>query len=856
MIRSEKRSLVAFLAILALMLLAILAPAVFSSKTLFTIDQAPTIFGADYQREMAEAFVGRWSTDALGSGSRGRAFHPTRLLSVLLPPLAYHLASYIADTLLLFFAGVYLLRGRGFRGMAVWLPSIALCFSGYAFSLINAGHRGMFHMMPYAVFCFGALDRGMSRGRLFHFALAGACAGFGIVGQPDVMLLFGLLAVCYGLYRLARTEMNSSRSSGALARRWQGYMLGTVLAGLFFTATSLGQFAHLLSSKLQQREGVRGKTAAEQWEFATNWSMPPEDMLEFIAPCVYGVDTQDRRTPYWGRLGQSIGWRETGQGFRNFRQHTIYLGALPLLFAFYGLLVGASRGRRSKSGMPHSAASGHSVHSSEREEDLPSIDGSGTRAGSVFDSADVIFWAVALVATVLLAMGRYFPLYHLFYSLPRMSMIRCPVKFIHLTEVAVCVLFAYGLQSFCSDFLSPVRIRVRRRLAWGMMGAWGAAALLLLAVLVTRLFRPAFLSYWRQLGLDSFSAFLMWNMTQALLRASALFAIGGAAFAVARYVKRPGKGWLVICLCVISIVLVIDVTTVLRRYIRTMDVSAFYAPSPVTTAIKESGMLGRASDRLSQRSKFDPRWTVMLNHDIDLLEPMQRDSRPSLEYQTFFDVLGQYPLRLWTMTGTHFIVGPAAQYAPLAGRDDFSIILGFDVQAGRMIVRPERLAENVLLRFHNALPKALVLHDVRRLVSEMSLTEPDWDPHRTVWVSEDVLSRQSSRSASPVEVVRYTRPSVRLKVDLEEDGVLLLNDKYDPDWRVKVDGEPAPLLRCNYIMRGVYLPAGTHSVQFIYRPAIHIVVLSLGSCLVLLVWGLWHGKRTRACPGGASRGRN
>ncbi len=29
-----------------------------------------------------------------------------------------------------------------------------------------------------------------------------------------------------------------------------------------------------------------------------------------------------------------------------------------------------------------------------------------------------------------------------------------------------------------------------------------------------------------------------------------------------------------------------------------------------------------------------------------------------------------------------------------------------------------------------------------------------------------------------------------------------------------VDGQPAELLRCNYLMRGVYLPPGSHTVMF------------------------------------------
>jgi hypothetical protein len=45
-------------------------------------------------------------------------------------------------------------------------------------------------------------------------------------------------------------------------------------------------------------------------------------------------------------------------------------------------------------------------------------------------------------------------------------------------------------------------------------------------------------------------------------------------------------------------------------------------------------------------------------------------------------------------------------------------------------------------------------------------------------------------------------------------AVLLLNDRYDSDWKVWVDRKPETLLRCNYLTRGVYLQPGAHVVEF------------------------------------------
>jgi hypothetical protein len=66
---------------------------------------------------------------------------------------------------------------------------------------------------------------------------------------------------------------------------------------------------------------------------------------------------------------------------------------------------------------------------------------------------------------------------------------------------------------------------------------------------------------------------------------------------------------------------------------------------------------------------------------------------------------------------------------------------------------------------------------------------------------------------------------------------MLLNDRYDPNWKVWVDGKPAPLLRCNYLMRGVYLEAGDHKVEFRFLPpvgALYVSLAALGVAVVLL----------------------
>jgi uncharacterized membrane protein YfhO len=77
--------------------------------------------------------------------------------------------------------------------------------------------------------------------------------------------------------------------------------------------------------------------------------------------------------------------------------------------------------------------------------------------------------------------------------------------------------------------------------------------------------------------------------------------------------------------------------------------------------------------------------------------------------------------------------------------------------------------------------------------------------------------------------------------------VLLLNDKYDANWRVTVDGQPADLLRCNFLMRGVQVPVGTHTVEFNFslpNKPLYFTITALAVGILLAGW-LWILTRNR-----------
>ena len=131
----------------------------------------------------------------------------------------------------------------------------------------------------------------------------------------------------------------------------------------------------------------------------------------------------------------------------------------------------------------------------------------------------------------------------------------------------------------------------------------------------------------------------------------------------------------------------------------------------------------------------------------------------------------------------------------------------------------------------------------------------NFDPAKTVLVStlgKNLPAAATNADSGSVDYQSYASTHIVLSAKTTTPSVLLLNDKFDPYWRVTVDGKPADLLRCNYIMRGVYLPApGQHTVDFSFSLPHRPLYVTLAAFLVGLGLGgwLWFSSRRSARAG-------
>ncbi|CAA9294749.1 MAG: Serine phosphatase RsbU, regulator of sigma subunit [uncultured Chloroflexi bacterium] len=77
---------------------------------------------------------------------------------------------------------------------------------------------------------------------------------------------------------------------------------------------------------------------------------------------------------------------------------------------------------------------------------------------------------------------------------------------------------------------------------------------------------------------------------------------------------------------------------------------------------------------------------------------------------------------------------------------------------------------------------------------------------------------QVTSAAGTVHLLRVEPELLRLDASATQPAMLFLADLAYPGWRAYLDGKETPIYRANYIFRAIYVPAGQHTVEFIYRP--------------------------------------
>jgi hypothetical protein len=766
-----------------------------------------------------------------------------------------------------------------FLGLSAWL-----CFRQWKLSplaCILGGIAAALNSDFFSTACWGVASQPLSFGcdflalaaladqtspkRWVRVALAGFAVGLGVMEAFDIGAIFSLVVAAFVVFQALAGE-------GTKPKRLTSGVVRLAVVAAFAVFIAISAVSTLVSTQVQGVAGMGQDAAskAHRWDEATMWSMPKAEALSMVVPGLFGfrMDTPEGGN-YWGRCGRDPAWDRyfaSGKqgpppsGFIRYGGGGVYSGVLVVLVALW------------------------TVFQAFRKQN------------SVFSLSErkfLWFWSGVALLCVLVGFGRHAPFYQLFYALPFASTMRSPSKFFHVVEWILVILFAYGVHGLSRCWKEAPAV-ANGGLSTQLRGWWARALVFdknwvkgsaialgvsLVAWLIYSSSHDRLVAYLQEVKFDSamadaiarFSIRQVGWFVLALVLALGLLAVSLSGYFSGRRMRLGG--------ILLGLLLVADLGRADLPWVVTWNWVQKYATNPVIEMLREKPYEHRvavlpfnAPGQLALFNQvYDIDWKQQLfqYYNIQSLDVIMMPRAPvdyvAFETELFFDRTTNTLHRItrrWQLTNTRYLLGWSGfldalnqQIDPVQHR--FRIVTRFDIALKpnvstftgtgdelTAVINPD--GQYALFEFTGALPRAKLYSNwqvsTNDQVTLTNLASAEFDPERAVLVANASVPTPpaaSSLTAQPstnsVEFASYAPKRIVLRANASSPALLLLNDKYDPNWKVWVDGKPESLLRCNYLMRGVYVQPGPHTVEFRFEPPTGTFYVSLGAVFVSLL---------------------
>jgi hypothetical protein len=622
-------------------------------------------------------------------------------------------------------------------------------------------------------------------------------------------------------------------------RNWRRLLFKFAVSGCL--ALGLASILLLPSSQLL-RESVRGAHGLSFGE-TTFWSFHPLSLLEMVLPGFYGSSLQNP-SPWT----DAVGTPNTPYF------PSVFLGFVPLFLA----LVGWARG--------------------------------GDQRRNFLAGASIVF--------LLLAMGRFTPLFTLAYWLvPALRLVRFPVKLLVFFALLAAALAGWGVDAL----RERVHTAIRPRILFPLAGVLLIAVVVWLATwlapsLITAVAARAFVRA-KSLFPDpshplssqevaSAAAYFL-EMLRVHLPGLAGFSLASIAWLVA---LDRGKTWTKYALPAAVGIGIFQL--VLTNYSVNPTVpKSFYTYRPPVLDQVEHGS-GPYRFAYIQRDPFYPPETSTPGGFINLESIPESRGLSSLAQSGFSSRVtlshGSMLARVEAVQNidldkslpTSFVEFWVFLLRRSQDLDHHDCLLGRSNVKYLVRARLPSAAVTEVGTVFNGTAQPSVLYETRcyaprtyaarnavaspgAFAALSRLSEPSFNPRETVYIdphsepSESVESgdhdfrpaiQEAKLTVGEVRIVDYRADAVTLRAELSRPGYVVLLDRYDPNWHTALDNHEVPMLRADHIFRAVRATAGTHLIRFYYRQRGLRTGVGLSACSIALLVVLWKCDPGRSKP--------
>jgi hypothetical protein len=796
----------AAVAVLFLSIIIFFAPIVFNGKIFVSVDSIGSHSWETLQLDAKEQGIFPLWNPYIFCGMPGYAslsFTGERLfdLSAMVLGYAHTIFQYIvlnaSQGWVLFYyfvfaVGIYTLTFNKLNNkIAALIAALGATFSTRIIVWVMISHLTKMPVMcwfPWIILC---LDKLRMRFDWKSFLALVLLIHFSFLPSHMQMIFYLFLALgLYLLYELLATIIKKTDWKPVLR------LIGSLVVAIgiafamnadkYLSVLEYGSYSIRGSAPIVKTPGEDAKTQAGGlgYEYATEWSFAPGEMMTFVVPSWYGFGSHE----YSGRLVDRPVHVNTYWGPQSFVDCPNYMGIVILAFA----LVGIVRYRK---------------------------------------DSFVQYMVITIIIATLISFGREFSLVYdlMFKYFPGFNKFRVPITILVLVQIFLPILAAYGITSLMAQRGEQGNTAGVKKIKYAV---YGLGIFLVLTVIGRSAFESLYTGFFPFNEAGPHLARAIGTENPGVISEFYNFVVNSVMsdlyFGLVLLLASFGSIWLflkgslkVTMLTVILILAVIvDLWRVDKKPMepreKQVQTNLFDTPDYASYLLKDKTLY-----RTLEFENGQPPYSNMLAY-WRIQSAYGYQGVKMRQIQDVFDVVGLGNPLLWGLMNVKYIIS--------------------DRSDSNQILQPVFKGKDKFILYNRAeLPRAFFVdryETAKGLDILNRMKSMDFNPRDVAFFLEDPkLKVDVPQIGAEAHITRYELHNVELKVKATGNNLLFLSESWYPNgWKAYIDGAETTIYRINYMFRGIVVPTGEHVLTMKFEPASFSIgkSISLGTNLLVL----------------------
>lgn len=598
----------------------------------------------------------------------------------------------------------------------------------------------------------------------------------------------GIFFLYYFILFLKRKEILQIKS---LLKSGVAFIVATIIA-LLIQADNFSQIYEYTPYSTRGTESILEKESpktqqseSEYYNYHTEWSFSPGEVLTFIIPSYYGFGNSTYKGPLTNNQPVEV---NTYFGQMLFVDVAMYMGILVFLLGIYAMIA-------------------------------------------LRKDPFVQFLTLLTIISLLISFGKNFPVLFdlMFYYFPYFNKFRVPSMILVLVQMSMPVLAGLGLMKLISlreDKNEKLRIIIRNI-------SIAVSAIFVLVILVNNPISNWFvgrvndyassiqqskpqLSQQYQVLADYIAQMFTTDLTLALLFTAI------AVWSIYFYVNRKLSSDIMVGIFIL--LTIVDLWRIDSRgakYIDNPDIKSLFAKPDYVNFIeqqnekepfrifnlKQDGSIGS----FSNNANFHAYFLIEDFYGYSGIKPRA--------YQDFMDVVGPVNLALWNMLNVKYII--ANQPIGLPGL--------------RQIYNSDK---SLVFINENYLPRIFFINeivDISALEFLNKVKNGEINPRETGIVENKSVEVEHVDSTASIKITKYDEALIEADVLASGKNFVFIGNTYHPGWKAFINGEKTEVYKANHGYLGILVPKGNHKIKLEFAPESFFIAKNLALVLSSLV---------------------